>query len=137
MSVKSLFKKIWFGIKVAEPYLAMAGQLLPPPFGVILSALDTLIDRAELTFPAEGSGPQKAEFFTVQGLKVMEIMTGKNVDNPQTRVLVARIGTTAVAIKNLEAQLVGLRDEYRQVVTEIKAAIDAVKDPAKDDTVTD
>ena len=133
MGIKNVFKKIWLGIKVAEPYLAMAGALLPPPFGLILQALDQIIDQAEVTFPHQGSGVEKAEFFTAKGLQVMEILTGKNVDNPKTRLLVDRIGTTAVTIKNLETQLVQLRAEYADIVREVKDAIDSVKDPAQPD----
>src|SRR5574343_574000 len=118
-SVKDVFKKIWFGIKVAEPYLAMAGKLLPPPFGLILTALDAVIDRAELTFPAQGTGPQKAEFFTINGLKVAEILTGKNVDTPQTRILVGRIGTVSVEIKNLLAQVEQYKREYAEIADEL------------------
>lgn len=137
MGLKNAFKKIWLGIKVAEPYLEIAGHLLPPPFGVILTALDAVIDRAELAFPAEGSGPQKAEFFTIQGLKVAEILSGKNVDNPKTRVIVARIGTISVQIKNFKTQvqqLEQLEQEYRDIVEELKDAMDAVKQPAVNDT---
>jgi hypothetical protein len=134
MGAKNIFRKIWLGIKIAEPYLSMAGALLPPPFGTILVALDALIDRAELTFPAEGSGVQKAEFFTVQGLKVAEILSGKNVDNPKTRVIVDRIGTISVQIKNFKAQVQQLEQEYKDIVDELKDAIDSVKEPAKSDT---
>lgn len=133
MGVKSVFKKIWLGIKVAEPYLSLAGKLLPPPIGEIVTALDIIINNAERAFPAQGSGVQKAEFFTAQGLQVMEILTGKNVDNPKTRALVGRIGTTAVAIKNLEAQLLALKQEYADIVNEVKDAIDSVKAPAVPD----
>ena len=134
MGLKGVFKKIWFGIKVAEPYLSMAGALLPPPFGLILQSLDALIGRAELTFPAAGSGPAKAEFFTVQSLKVMEILTGKNVDNPKTRALVERIGTVSVQIKNLLTQVEQFKAEYQDIVKELKEAVDSVKESAKADT---
>ena len=130
MGIKNAFKKIWLGIKVAEPYMMMAGKLLPPPFGTILSALDAVINAAEAKFPNEGSGVQKAEFFTEQGLKVAEILTGKNVDNPKTRALVGLIGDTAVEIKNIEARLVQLRDKYAEVVKQFKDAVDSVKEPA-------
>lgn len=133
MSFKDVFKKIWLGVQVAEPYMQMAGALLPPPFGLILKSLDALIEQAELRFPAQGTGTEKAEYFTEQGLKVMELLTGKNVDNPQTRLLVGRIGTIAVQIKNIETQIQQFRQEYHDVVQELTAAIDGVKEAAKDD----
>lgn len=126
MGIKNAFKKIWLGIKIAEPYLSMAGRLLPPPFGTILVALDELLNRAEILFPKDGSGPQKAEYFTEQGLKVMEILTGKNVDNPTTRNLAGRLATVSVQIKDFTA-------EYHEIVKELKAAIESVKEPAKVD----
>lgn len=134
MSVKGAFRKIWHGIKVAEPYLSLAGQLLAPgPVGLVLQMLDEVINRAEDAFPAQGSGAQKAEFFTLQALQLLEIATGKNADNPQTRALVGEIGTVTVEIKNLETQIRALRDRYVGLAKQVQAAIESAKAPAIDD----
>src|SRR5436189_1664035 len=122
------FKKIWRGIQVAEPYLSVAGHLAPPPFGTILIALDALINTAEAKFPAAGSGVAKAEFFSEKGLQVAEILSGKNVNNPKTRAIVAQIGVITVQIKDFEAQLVGFKDQYQELARDLKEAIDSAKE---------
>lgn len=134
MGIKNVFKKIWAGVRVAEPYLKVAGSLAPPPFNVALLALDELINTAEARFPAEGSGVQKAQFYSAEGLKVLEIITGKNVSNPKTQAIVDRIGTVSTQIRNLTAQIHQFEQEYKDIVEELKDAIDSVKEPAKDDT---
>jgi hypothetical protein len=131
MSIKGAFKKVWQGIKVAEPFLGTAGLLLSAtPVGPILVALDALINRAEVLFPASGTGVQKGEFVTLQGLAVAEIVTGKNINNPKTRQLVADGVSVAADIKNLRTLIQQKEAEYAQFAKDLQDAIDSIKDPA-------
>jgi hypothetical protein len=133
-AIKKGFKVIWQGIQVAEPFIGLAGTLLAgTPIGPILIALDALVNRAERDFPAAGSGPEKAEFVTVAGLQVAEIVSGKNVNNPKTRDIVARGAGIVADLKNLETLIRQKRDEYTQFVKDLKDAVASANDPAHPD----
>jgi hypothetical protein len=130
MGVKNVFKKIWVGLQVAAPFIEGAASLLPggSPAVLAIHALSSLISRAEVLFPKQGTGVEKAQFFTVQGMKVMEILTGKNFDSPEGRALVARYGTAEVAVRNATVEL-------QACIHAVQDYLDSVKAPAKDDTL--
>jgi hypothetical protein len=129
MSVKSIFKKIWAGIKVAQPYLDMAASFLPGGAAVsgALHALSAIIVRAEDQFPSQGSGADKAAFFTLEAMKALEATTGKNFDSPEGRALLAEYANVEVMVRNAKA-------EYALVAQKVAAYIASVKTPAADDT---
>lgn len=129
MSVKDVFRKIWLGLTVAAPYIEGAAALLPggSPAVLVLRALSTLITRAEVLYPASGTGADKAAFVTVRGMQVAEIVTGKNFDSPEGRALVAEYANVEVAARNAQAQL-------QIVIKKLHDYIDSVNAPAQADT---
>jgi hypothetical protein len=114
MGIKDVFKKIWLGLKVAAPFIEGAASLLPggSPAVLAIHALSALITRAEVLFPSQGSGVEKAQFFSLQ-----------NYDNPTGRALVARYGTAEVALRNATVEL-------QACVKAVQDYVDTVKDPA-------
>ena len=133
--MKSAFKKIWKGIKVAAPYLGFAAAFFPGGGAVALSLLtiENLIEQAEDIFAGEGTGAQKAKYVTAKALAAMEILTGKNVDNPKTRAIVEQIEANVVSTKNLSAQVQLLAEQYKKLVDDLKDAIEDAKEPAQPD----
>ena len=131
MGAGKFFRKVWLGLQVAEPYINIAASLVPGggPVALALKAFSALITRAEVEYPAQGSGVQKAEFFTLQGMKVAEIITGKNIDSPEGRALLDEYASAEVMVRNGTAQL-------QIVIQKFHDYIDSAKAPAKDDTTS-
>ncbi len=75
-------------------------------------------------------GGNTPEALTLTGLKVLEVVTGKNVNNPQTRAVVVRIIPLAQSIKALKDQIVPLVKEYDGLLAELEAAVASIQEPA-------
>jgi len=137
MGIKSAFKKLWKGVKVAAPYLGMAAMFVPggSPLGLALLTIESLIEKAEDIFSGQGSGLQKGALVSRESLIALELLTGKNVDNPKTRGIVDAIIANVVETKNVVARSQELAESYKELVKDLKDAIDSVKEPAKADTV--
>jgi hypothetical protein len=127
--LSDFFRKVWLGLKVAAPFIEGAASLLPGGSPVVLAihALSSLISRAEVLFPAQGSGTEKAQFFTLQGMKVLEILTGKNFDSPEGRILVSRFASAEVAVRNATIEL-------QACIKDVQHYVEHVKDAAIPDT---
>lgn len=129
MGVKDVFKKIWMGVQVLAPFIQGAASLIPGggPVLLVFQSLSQLITRAETLFPAQGSGVEKAAYFTRQGMKVAEILTGKNFDSPQGIALLDEYAKAEVDVRNAQAH-------FQIIATKVKDYIASVKEPAKADT---
>jgi hypothetical protein len=125
MGWKSVFKNIWRGVQMAAPFLGIipvAGTA-----GIVLTAISHFVIQAENIFTKPGSGIEKAQYVSIEALKVAEAVTGKNFDSPEGRRLIADVTDAEVAVRNAQAL-------YAKVSTDLKAYLDSVKQPAKDDT---
>ncbi len=133
MGIKNVFKKIWMGVKVAAPYLGLAAGIFGGPVGLALLTIEQLIENAEEVITGDGTGAEKAAMVTEKSLAAMEILTGKNINNPKTRAIVGKITDNVVATKNLTTQIQLLAEDYKKLAKDLKDAIDSAKEPAIDD----
>jgi hypothetical protein len=127
VGIKDVFKKIWKGVQIAAPFLGIipvAGAA-----GVILTAISHFVVKAEDLFDAPGSGVEKAQFVSIEALKVAEAVSGKNFDSPAGRRLIASVRDAEVAVRNAQAL-------YAKVSQDLKEYAENVKEPARDDTDT-
>ena len=125
MSWKGVFKKIWQGVQMVAPFLGVipiAGRA-----GVIITAISHFVTRAEDIFSNPGSGVQKAQYVSIESLKVAEAVTGKNFDSPAGRQLITDVADAEVAVRNAQTL-------YAKVAADLKDYLDSVKQPAIPDT---
>src|SRR5690242_196781 len=95
------------------------------------------IELAEEKFGGQkGAGPEKAawldaEVIGASVLPLIEKLTGKNVDSPATRALLAEVRDTYVVVKNTEAAARAAFEEYERVQQKLEAALAEIHAPAK------
>lgn len=129
MGFKSGLKKFWLGLQAAAPSIEALATLVPGggPVALGLRALMQVITNAEVMYPQQGSGSEKAHYFTITGMKVLEAVTGKNVDSPEGRALLAELAAAEVAARNAQTRI-------KAVVEQLDDYIRSAKEPAKPDT---
>lgn len=130
------FKAIWKGLKVTGKTVAKYSpviELFAPgtPVALVASLVGSLVNRAEDKFPQQGSGKEKSAWVTVESLRTLEVLTGKNFDSPQGRALIQELINADVEVKNLVAQAQAM---YDAKLAAVHAYVASVTDSAKDDT---